>query len=31
MSPTLMLMSNPTALHKAIETGASVVAGARAI
>ena len=30
MSPTLMLMSNPTALHKAIETGgASVVAGAR--
>jgi polyhydroxyalkanoate synthase len=30
MSPTLMLMSNPAALHKAIETGgASVVAGAR--
>ncbi|WP_420846858.1 PHA/PHB synthase family protein, partial [Microvirga tunisiensis] len=30
MSPTLMLMSNPTALHKAIETGgASIVAGAR--
>src|SRR6185295_14643989 len=30
MSPTLMLMSNPTALHKAIETGgASVAAGAR--
>jgi len=30
MSPTLMLMLNPTALHKAIETGgASVVAGAR--
>src|SRR3954468_21738265 len=29
MSPTLMLMSNPAALHKAIETGgASVVAGA---
>ena len=30
MSPTLMLMSNPAALHKAIETGgASVAAGAR--
>jgi polyhydroxyalkanoate synthase len=30
MSPTLMLLSNPSALHKAIETGgASVVAGAR--
>jgi polyhydroxyalkanoate synthase subunit PhaC len=30
MSPTLMLMSNPAALHKAIETGgASIVAGAR--
>src|SRR5689334_16415705 len=30
MSPTLMLMSNPAALHKAIETGGgSVVAGAR--
>ena len=30
MSPTLMLMSNPAAVHKAIETGgASVVAGAR--
>src|SRR3954467_2936548 len=30
MSPSLMLMSNPAALHKAIETGgASVVAGAR--
>jgi polyhydroxyalkanoate synthase subunit PhaC len=30
MSPTLMLMSNPAALHKAIETGgASVMAGAR--
>ncbi len=30
MSPTLMLMSNPAALHKAIETGgASVVAGSR--
>jgi len=30
MSPTLMLMSNPAALHKAIETGgSSVVAGAR--
>src|SRR3954463_13373480 len=30
MSPTLILMSNPAALHKAIETGgASVVAGAR--
>src|SRR4051794_34278121 len=29
MSPTLMLMSNPAALHKAIETGGtSVVAGA---
>src|SRR3954453_23051940 len=30
ISPSLMLMSNPAALHKAIETGgASVVAGAR--
>ena len=30
MSPTLMLMSNPAALHKAIETGgASLAAGAR--
>src|SRR3954462_751197 len=31
MSPTLMLMSNPAALHKAIETGGAsvVVAGAR--
>src|SRR3954462_1890991 len=30
MSPALMLMSNPAALHKAIETGgASIVAGAR--
>ena len=30
MSPSLMLMSNPAALHKAIETGgASVAAGAR--
>ena len=30
MSPTLMLMANPAALHKAIETGgASVVTGAR--
>ena len=30
MSPTLMLMSNPAAVHKAIETGgASVAAGAR--
>jgi len=30
MSPTLMLMSNPAALHKVIETGGgSVVAGAR--
>src|SRR3954463_15157017 len=32
MSPSLMLMSNPAALHKAIETGgASVVAGARSL
>src|SRR3954452_23104138 len=30
MSPSLMLMSNPAALHKAVETGgASVAAGAR--